>query len=367
MVVATTSDFGYTLRVRVRGLILLSVIFCGLATSVACESADVDPHDLRGAFDKDASARASSSASGRASASASARASANASASALASAAPRDVPDTQCVTPTGTPKDVVRIEGRPACRAAEVLEWRDGRGDPRYACIYSPDLSNKSALPVLLFFHGTGPSIDDPSSLTKLTSLRTQQMSFKFPGTKDDATGFIVLGIQGRKLGEAVNTFDSGHVDEKNLDVLATDEFLAKLEARGVVDRSRVYAMGFGGGATFALTYAALRPDRIAAVAAFAPPTAPASWECPTPPPPAWFTYRACDAIAPCEALESWVQKRGGDTALVRVGDDAKTEPACSTRNKCTPKRATANHHRFPKGQEKAMLAFLGGHTLRVR
>ena len=116
-----------------------------------------------------------------------------------------------------------------------------------------------------------------------------------------------------------------------------------------------------------AMTYAALRPDRVAAIAAFAPPQAPALWECPTPPPPAWIVHRACDAIAPCEALEGWAQKRGGDTVLVRVGDDAKSEPACSTRNKCTPKRATANHHRFPKGQEKALLGFLGAHTLRVK
>ena len=271
------------------------------------------------------------------------------------------------MTPTGTPKDVARVEGRPACRAAEVLEWQDGRGDPRYACVYAPDLTQKSALPVVLFFHGTGPTLDDPSSLTKLTTLRTHASAYKFPGAKDDAAGFIVLGIQGRKLGESVNTFDTDHVDEKNLDVVATDEFLARLQARGVVDRTRVYAMGFGVGATMAMTYAALRPDRVAAIAAFAPPKVPAVWECPTPPPPAWIAYRACDAIAPCDALESWAQRRGGETALVRVGDDARSEPACSTRNKCTPKRATANHHRFPKGQEKALLGFLGGHTLRVK
>jgi poly(3-hydroxybutyrate) depolymerase len=328
-----------------------------LSLVVACESASVDPKDLRGVFD-------SSSASGSAVRSASAPAlSASATASATA-ALPREPIDTQCVTPKGSARVPERVEGRPACRGAEVLEWRDERGDPRYACVYAPsDVLSRAPLPLILYFHGTGPGLDDPGSVVKLTSLKELASTSLLGG---DKPGFVLLGLQGRKLGEPVNTFDVEHVAEDNLDVRAADVFIARLSARGLVDPRRVYAVGVGEGGTFAMTYAALRPARVAATAVFAPLEPQARWECPTPPPPSWVLYRACDAIATCESVESWAGK-GPLDQLVRVGDDAKAEPACATRNKCTPKRATANHHRFPKGREKDLLAFLAKHELRVK
>jgi poly(3-hydroxybutyrate) depolymerase len=328
---------------------------------VACESSAVDPTDLRGAFDRSSMAASVTAAAPRSAAPVGSVGSAAPSASALA---PREPIDTECVSPAGSARVPERVEGRPACRGAEVLEWRDERGDPRYACVFAPtDAQARAPLPVILYFHGTGPGLDDPGSLTKLTSLKELASSAALGG---DKPGFVVLGLQGRKLGEPTNTFDVDHVADDNLDVRATDVFLGRLADRGLVDPRRVYAVGLGQGATFALTYAALRPARVAATAVFAPLQPSARWECPTPAPPSYVLYRACDAIARCESVEAWAG-RGPLDQIVRVGDDSKGEPACSTRNKCTPKRATANHHRFPKGREKELLAFLAKNELRVK
>ena len=337
--------------------VVLVALLGSLASS--CESSNVDPSDLRSVFD--GSARSTTSAT------ASPRPSPSAKASAVASLAPpvvREPPDARCFTPTGSATPVRRVEGRPACRGAEVMEWREASGDPRYGCLYaSAEVLAQKPVPIVLFFHGTGPALDDPSSLTKLTSLRELASSTRI---SPDKPGFAILGVQGRNFGASTNGFDLAHVAAENQDVLATDKFLERLEERGLVDRARVYTFGLGQGGTFALSYATIRADRVAAASAFAPLPGAASWECPTPPPPAWLLYRACDAIAPCAGLESWAERRGGDTQLIRVGDDAKAEPACATRNKCTPKRATANHHRFPKGREKELLRFFSSHTLRA-
>ncbi len=325
---------------------------------LGCESpsSGVDPTDLRGVLDPRAS---SSATAGRPAASA----------SAVAPVAPtvRPPSDTACVADAGTPAEVGRVAGRPACRSGEVLEWRDPSGAPRYACLYTPtESARRGKIPLLVFFHGTGPGLDDPTSAAKLTSLRDKMSSTDLTG--EGRPGFSILAVQGRALqGRGSVTFDVDHASEENLDKLTVDRFIDVVSERGLVDARRVYAVGMGRGGQMAITYTMLRADRVAAFAAFAPLPPSAAWACPGPPPPGLVLYRACDAVAPCEKVEEWLLARDAQrarTTKVRLGEGGKEEPACAVRNKCTPKRAEAQHHRWPKDREKDVLGFLASHVL---
>ncbi|MBL9024110.1 MAG: hypothetical protein JNL21_18095 [Myxococcales bacterium] len=341
----------------------IAAVLVALAVSAGCDapSSSVDPNDLRGVFDKDAGASASASAS----AAAKPRASASAAPPAPTERAPSDP---GCVAARGAPAEAQRVAGRPACRGAEVREWRDPTGAPRYGCLYTPsDLSKRGELPLLVFFHGTGPGLDDPSSIAKLTDLRKHQDSADL--TREGRPGFLVLGVQGRALGGGGLSFDTDHTAPDNVDRVVVDHFVDELLERKIVDARRIYAVGMGKGGEMAATYTMLRADRVAAFAAFAPLTPSAEWICPGPPPPGLVLYRACDKIAPCEAVESWLLARDGqraETRRVRLGDAGLEEPSCTVRNKCTPKKAEANHHRWPKGKEKDVLGFLGGYVLKA-
>ncbi len=247
-----------------------------------------------------------------------------------------------------------------------MREWRDPSGAPRYACLYSPpDLDRRGKLPLLVFFHGTGPGLDDPSSIPKLTDFRKHIGQATFGG--EGGPGFLVLGIQGRALGGTGLSFDIDHVTDANLDKVTTDHFVDEVIDRGAVDVRRIYAVGMGKGGQMAATYAMLRADRVAAFAAFAPLRPKAEWICPGPPPPGLVIYRACDAIASCETVEEWILARDSqkaETKRFRIDEHIKEEPSCRVRNKCSSKKGEANHHRWPKGREKDVLGFLGGHVL---
>ena len=80
-------------------------------------------------------------------------------------------------------------------RGAQVMEWKDGEGSPRYACVVSPPgVETRAPLPLIVFFHDPG---DDPSAVHKKTGLPKSAASFDLSG--DPAhTGFIVLAPQGR-------------------------------------------------------------------------------------------------------------------------------------------------------------------------
>ncbi len=272
-----------------------------------------------------------------------------------------------CVRESGAPnREVRRVVGRPACRGAQVLEWKDGEGAPRYACVISPPgVETRAPLPLLIFFPD---GEDDPTAVDKETGLRKLAATTNLGG--DPAhTGFIVLAVQGRhiKKGKHGSIFDTDYTGPDNVDVATVDHFLGELEGRALVDRRRIYTLGASYGGQMAATYAMMRADRVAAFAAYAADAPVAEWSCAGPPPPAMLIYRACDGFFSCESVERWLRARdalSAETAWLRLGAGNEEEPNCAVKNKCTPLKSEGNHRRWPKGRELDLLRFLGRHAL---
>lgn len=340
---------------------------------MACStpSSEIDGGDLLGAFARDASADAGPDAArrggGRKDASA-VGATAPSAPSATAAASERAPTEGACVAEQGQPnRDIRRTLNRPACRGAQVLEWKDAEGAPRYACVITPPgVETRAPLPLVIFFHGPE---DDPTAVDKKTGLRKLAATENLTGDASH-TGFIVLAPQGRSLsrGKYGAIFETDYTGPDNVDVASVEHFIAELEGKGLVDKRRIFALGDALGGQMAATFGMMRADRVAAFAAFAADAPRAVWSCPGPPPPAMVVYRACDGFVSCESVERWLRGRdaaGAETAWLRLGASGEEEPNCAVKNKCSRLKGEIHHRRWPKPREADLLKFFARHALR--
>lgn len=368
-------------RAMPRRFVCGAVLVFSLVPACTCSapSAEIDGGDLMGVFANDAGSGTDGGVDGGArrgkrhpkDGGASAIGSTSTAASTLSRsgrADAREPPGGVCVASGGQPDTTVgRTQGRPPCRGAQILEWKDAEGAPRYACVVAPPgVETRAPLPLVVFFHDPE---DDPSAIHKKTGLPKSAASFDLTG--DPAhRGFIVLAPQGRHLASGKHKgslFDTEYTGSDNVDVATVDHFVAELDAKGLVDHRRVYTLGASAGGHMAATYAMMRADRVAAFAAYGADAPSAVWSCGGPPPPAMFVYRACDGFISCDAVERWLRAREAvkaETSWLRLGAGNEDEPSCATRNKCTPKRAEGNHRRWPKGRENDILGFFAHHAL---
>ena len=339
----------------------------------ALPSSSVDGGDLLGAFERDAAAPDAANDAGRKVGSRKDKDGGlvDAAAAPVVVTTPIARPPNEgsCVASDGQPdRDVKRTFGRPVCPGAEVLEWKDSWGAPRYACVIAPrGIETRAPVPLVIFFHDAGKS---PSSVDKDTSLRKHAARFDLTGEAAHA-GFVVLAPQGRGIrgNRDGAMFDVDYVAEDNVDVAATDHFVSVLTDRNVIDRRRIYAVGAGNGGAMATTYAMMRADRVAAFATYGSDQPRAAWSCAGPPPPAFVMYRACDRVTPCPSVERWLRARdgtGAETTSLRLDGVSGDEPNCAVEKKCTAIVGNANHRRWPKTREEDMLRFFARRTLTV-
>ncbi len=353
-----------------------------LVSLAACKERERTPEQLGTVFEGRAASAAplgsAPSPWGRAVPSASASASASASSSAAAPSDPAQlaldlsakrrprVPG-PCVEAAGEPASVGERPGkRPACRGAEVLEERAPDGTPRYACLSAPPrLEERTPLPLVVFFHGEN---DNPGMVSRATRLRELDDEVDLSGDPK-RRGFIVLAPQARRIGHRL-AFDTGHVARENTDAVMTDRFVDVLVRRGFVNEAQIYAIGASRGGEMAALWAMLRPDRVAAFAAYGATAQRLRWSCADlEPTPAAIVYRACDGVTSCLDVEQWLHARDGaraPTLALRLGDGTRAEPSCAlSETSCKEARSVANHERWPKGRERDMLEFLGRYSLR--
>ena len=95
-------------------------------------------------------------------------------------------------------QEIRRTLGRPACRGAQILEWKDAEGSPRYACVITPPgVETRAPLPLVVFFHDPQA---DPTAVDKETGLRKLAATFSvlmaLPLESLFQVGFVVaLGL----------------------------------------------------------------------------------------------------------------------------------------------------------------------------
>ncbi len=170
----------------------------------------------------------------------------------------------RCVQP---PEDTSRMSkhspGRPSCHDASVLESLDARGTPRYACVWKPSRRGPAGrLPLLVLFHRDAES---PTDFESSWGVRSWVDGLRW-GKRREERGVVVLAPQGRRmLGPDGLAFQKGGVDNPDIDMTAT--WVNDLVRQGIVDSSRIYALGEGTGAWMAELFAKSRPDDVAAFA----------------------------------------------------------------------------------------------------
>jgi len=242
-----------------------------------------------------------------------------------------------------------------------VLEHRDAQGAPRYACVFAPEnMAERAPLPLVVFLHDEH---DDPTAISKKTRLRGLSEELDLTG-EPRRRGFLLLAPQARRIQGRLR-FDTGYRARDNPDVASIDRFVDELVDERLVDTQQIYAIGASRGGEMAALYAMLRGDRVAAFGVFGAAPKELRWSCPNAPPtPAVAIYRSCDAITPCADVEQWLSLRDRERATthpLRLGAGNSPEPSCATSSqRCSEKRGTIDHARWPKERERELLEYLG-------
>jgi pimeloyl-ACP methyl ester carboxylesterase len=314
--------------------------------------------------------------------------------------------------PSTLPRCATTEEGRRMFDDGAPHTMVDDGGVTRSWCEFRPPgTSAASPRPLVLFAIGSGGSASDAYDYL---SLRGKAEAFEL----GNGRGFILVSLQPRNLHwpttnpEDGSKFDTYYRDlaspSTNPDIAFADAVVDGLVAEGVVDRARIYTMGWSNGGRFASLYAIARHDaetpsgnRVAAFAnytsgdPFENITATQEPSCklaeyPTTTVPAMIMSRSCDIVAcneqhaqaftdgghpmtPGNVAATWTTTlgaMGADVRWLRISDDGTDADGCALR--CGFLRALTNHVRWPDGiadrrgndREPDLLRFLRDHPL---
>lgn len=172
--------------------------------------------------------------------------------------------------PITTPTDV------PVCKTTNAKhpafddgapESRQGiDGTPRYACAHSP--SPSAALPLLVYFHGSGGGAEN---VYDTSLLRQKAASYDLSGDPQKK-GFALLSLQARNLHWPTATNQDGSKHDTfyrdlggcstNPDFANADAFIDAWVGSGKVDPKRIYVTGWSNGGRFAQAYAIARHEQ---------------------------------------------------------------------------------------------------------
>ncbi|MBK7582539.1 MAG: hypothetical protein IPI67_20370 [Myxococcales bacterium] len=323
--------------------------------------------------------------------------------------------------PITTPTDV------PVCKTtnAKHPSFDDGApesrpgldGTQRYACTYSPTPS--SALPLLVYFHGSGGGAEN---VYDTSLLRQKAESFDLSGDPQKQ-GFVLLSLQARNLHWPTTSNQDGSKHDiyyrdlgscsSNPDFANADAFVDAWVSSGKVDPKRIYVTGWSNGGRFAQSYAIARHaqpspggNRVAAAAVYSgadpfhDPKVGQTPSCQLSPYPkstvpifivsGWCDLMPCDdaqaaelskttELAPGSTMSGWVAdlsaKVGSPTVQwLKIKGTGEIVTSCMPAAACGNLVATLIHTEWPDGvagtaggvidHEPAMLDFLRQHPL---
>ncbi len=300
--------------------------------------------------------------------------------------------------------------GRPYYRDGNARTWIDADGTIRYWCESRPaETSAQSTRPLVIWITGSGGSAD---SVYDATSLREKQPTFVLSGDPG-RPGFILVSIQPRNLHWPTIDHQDGSKSEiyyrdlytpsTNADIAFIDHIIDILVIEGVVDRNRVYMMGWSNGARFTALYSIARHEqmtpggnRVAAVANYSGGDPYTTFdydkpECalsdlPKSSIPYFMISRQCDLVAcdantdlkviPGNVAEPWISLLendiGADVSWLVIDNLGNPKTTCASAAQCTESDALFGHLHWPDGiddmggvdHEPTMLEFFSDHIL---
>jgi hypothetical protein len=298
--------------------------------------------------------------------------------------------------------------GRPYHYDGTARKWIDQDGVDRYWCETRP-LGTSTSLPRPLVIWITG-SGGGAGSVYDKTSLRNKQQTFDISGDPE-RPGFILVSIQPRNLHWPTAESKDGTRSEvfyrdlnspsTNRDIAFVDHIIDTLMSEGVVDRERIYMMGWSNGARFSALYSILRNklstpggNHVAAVANYSGGNPYTSFdyampECelsilPRSSIPYFMISRRCDLVAcdantdlkavPGNVVEPWIKSLrneiGAEVTWLLIDILGNPSSSCASADHCTESEALFGHLQWPDGlddsggldHEPTMLQFLADH-----
>jgi hypothetical protein len=288
--------------------------------------------------------------------------------------------------------------GRPYYYDGMARHWVDADSVDRFWC---------ETRPLVIWIAGSGGGA---GNVYDKTSLRTKQLTFDMSGDPV-RPGFILVSIQPRNLHWPTADSQDGSRSETfyrdlnspstNSDISFVDHIIDTLVAEGVVDRKRIYVMGWSNGARFSGLYSILRHEQttpggnlVAAVANYSGGDPYASFdysmpECelsklPSSTIPYFMISRRCDLIAcdtqtdlkllPGNVVEPWIKSLrseiGAEVTWLKIDNLGNPSSSCASADYCTETQALFGHLQWPDGvddkggidHEPNMLQFLADH-----
>jgi hypothetical protein len=235
-------------------------------------------------------------------------------------------------------------------------DYTDSSGAVRTACVIAPSNATASTpLPMIIWFHPT--LIGEDSILA--TDLASLAKTYDLDGNSS-TPGYILLLPLGRNIDQflpaPLNTgvgWDHWYRNTNrgtaylNADFATVDHYTAEVEAKGIVDTSRVYVSGWSEGADFGTLYGLNTPGvAVTGVYSTVSPFDDSEDPCPGSPfatnytRPYYLMVRQCDVAGACQLSQTFESQLAdgvmSSSLLNRVILDASTEQVSACDAACT-------------------------------
>jgi hypothetical protein len=266
-----------------------------------------------------------------------------------------------------------------------LSDYTDSSGAQRQACVIAPSNASASTpLPLVIWFHPTLIGEDAILATNLLTLLHSANLS-----GDSSKPGFVLMLPLGRDIQQflpaPLNTgvgWDHWYRNTNrgtpylNPDFATVDHYTAEVEAKGIVDTSRVYVSGWSEGADFGTLYGLNTPGvAVTGVYSTISPFDDSADPCPGPPfasndtRPYYLMVRECDIAGACQLSQTFISQLSGavmpSSLLNRVVLNALTEQVQACDAACGPGSTDSStlgqteHLQWPTAWNSDLLQFM--------